>query len=91
MCTVTDPGWSPSSNNCELCTSQALWEQLLGLDGPVLFSKESVTLTCSQGLRDKLLSDQHGTTSFYNVTFEPRSNYGKVPYSRTQHVGHSGV
>ena len=28
-------------------------------DGPLLFSKESATLTCSQGY----LSDQHGTTS----------------------------
>ena len=26
-----------------------------------------------------------------NVTFEPRSNYGKVPYPRAQHVGNSGA
>ena len=26
-----------------------------------------------------------------NVTFEPRGNYGKVPYSRARHVGHSGA
>ena len=26
-----------------------------------------------------------------NVTFEPRSNYGKVPYPRAEHVGNSGA
>ena len=41
-------------------------------DGPLLFSKESVTLACSQGY----LSDQHVLNHQLNVTFEPPSNQG---------------